>query len=319
MAYNSAEHAITKKTPYSMVYGHEMRLPIDVMLGEAPEITDKNGAQYVNNLSKQLNKAWTNARELISGAQKRSADYYDKRVRADTYQPGDLVLCYSPQIGPEEIPKFHRDWSTPYVVVSRINDVNYKIRKFNSMKTKIVHFNRLRLYKRLEKIPEMEEFKEEEKEDDNEEDDSETRAVMFELPTEIVPKLIPQNQKQNQTVDLNNTTSNSESSFDIGSTSHSDSHSEYEPRSSDVGSDTSADESSEEDMAINRRPIRERKVPDRYGFNKLVASLGEKVRVLTSYRASCLNANIRNTRCSKHHKQKFTLKRVEFLKCLSSF
>ena len=66
------------------------------------------------------------------------------------YQPGDLVLRFSPELKPGEPNKFHRQWESPYEIVERVSEVTYRVRRRDrhSRRSSDVYFNNLRLYKR---------------------------------------------------------------------------------------------------------------------------------------------------------------------------
>lgn len=66
------------------------------------------------------------------------------------FQAGDLVLHYNPQLKPSEASKFHRQWEEPYEIVERVTNVTYRVKKVRgySRKSRVVHLNTLRLYKR---------------------------------------------------------------------------------------------------------------------------------------------------------------------------
>ena len=69
-----------------------------------------------------------------------------------SYQPGDLVFLYNPALKPGEAAKFHRYWKEPYVVLERVTEVNYKIRKLDGSRAtvQVVHFNNLKLFRHKE-------------------------------------------------------------------------------------------------------------------------------------------------------------------------
>ena len=71
-------------------------------------------------------------------------------MKHTVYQPGDLVLRYTPQLRPGEASKFHRQWDGPFEIVSQVTEVTYCVRKVagRSRRSKVVHFNNLRLYQR---------------------------------------------------------------------------------------------------------------------------------------------------------------------------
>jgi hypothetical protein len=67
---------------------------------------------------------------------------YDIRADHGGYQPGDLVWLYNPQRRQGYSPKLQTSWDGPFEVVTRINDVVYRIKKPKG-KPRVVHFNRL--------------------------------------------------------------------------------------------------------------------------------------------------------------------------------
>ena len=71
---------------------------------------------------------------------------YDLRGKSVGFQAGDLVWLHNPQRRNGCCPKLLLDWESPYTIVTRINDVVYRIRQGPKTKTKIVHLGRLMKY-----------------------------------------------------------------------------------------------------------------------------------------------------------------------------
>ena len=150
MAYRSSLHSSTGHTPFELVFGHEMRLPLDVMMGEANE-SESTYTEFVVDLRGKLVQAHQDVREKLKVTQRRQKDAFDKGVKCTVYQPGDLVLRFSPELKPGEPNKFHRKWEGPFEIVERVSEVTYRLRRMGrrSRRSSIVHFNNLRLYKRV--------------------------------------------------------------------------------------------------------------------------------------------------------------------------
>ena len=92
-AYNSTEHASTKCSPYSLMFGREPNLPVDVEYGLSNHTQDRvSYSEYVANLRKQVSNAFQVAKDNLDQAQSNQAKYYGKKVQAANLQPGDLVL-----------------------------------------------------------------------------------------------------------------------------------------------------------------------------------------------------------------------------------
>ncbi|KAJ8945415.1 hypothetical protein NQ318_009870 [Aromia moschata] len=115
-------HETTGQTPASIVMGRELRLPCDLKFGCTPG-DDVAGEDY--------------------GASNRMKETYDINANDGRYQPGNQVWLYNPQRRRGLSPKLQSSWEGPYEVVTRINDVVYRIQKLPRGKPRVVHFNRL--------------------------------------------------------------------------------------------------------------------------------------------------------------------------------
>ncbi|KAJ3655230.1 hypothetical protein Zmor_014366 [Zophobas morio] len=71
---------------------------------------------------------------------------YDLRNNSVGFQAGDLVWLYNPRRRNGRCPKLSSDWEGPHTVVTRINDVVYRIRQGPKRKMKTVHLDRLMKY-----------------------------------------------------------------------------------------------------------------------------------------------------------------------------
>ena len=91
-------------------------------------------------------------------AQRRQKDAYDKGMKHTVYQPGDLVLRYTPQLKLGEGSKFHRQWQGPYEIVKQVTKVTYLVKKVqgHSRRSRVVHFSNLRFYQRRQEPAEGE-------------------------------------------------------------------------------------------------------------------------------------------------------------------
>ncbi|KAI5738489.1 hypothetical protein M8J77_007742 [Diaphorina citri] len=70
----------------------------------------------------------------------------DVSVDSIDFQVGDLVWLYNPKRRKGHSPKLQQNWEGPDNVITRINDVVYRIRKGSKGKFKVVHLDRLAPY-----------------------------------------------------------------------------------------------------------------------------------------------------------------------------
>ncbi|KAJ8962278.1 hypothetical protein NQ318_018257 [Aromia moschata] len=140
-AYRSSVHETTGQTPASIVMGRELRLPCDLKFGCTPG-DDVAGEDYVSTLRQRMD-IHERVRSNIQGASDRMKETYDINANDGRYQPGNQVWLYNPQRRRGLSPKLQSSWEGPYEVVTRINDVVYRIQKLPRGKPRVVHFNRL--------------------------------------------------------------------------------------------------------------------------------------------------------------------------------
>ena len=142
MAYRSAVQTSTGFTPYFLMYGREMRLPIDIMY--RPPNPEISRSQYAQEVRETLQNAYKSAREKLHMAHQRQKDYYDRRTQGTRFNEGDSVWLWSPVPKKGVAPKFHEPWTGPYQVNKRLSDVTYELLDTAKNTKKIVHFDRLK-------------------------------------------------------------------------------------------------------------------------------------------------------------------------------
>ena len=147
MAYRSAVHETTGCTPSEMMFGRELRLPVDLLYGR-PEadgsFSDPVG--YADRLCDQLATVHQYARDHLKLESERQKMGYDHRLCSRIFSPGDAVWFYNPRRRVGFSPCLQRPWEGPYLITKRISDVVYRIQKTSTSKPKVVHHDRLRPY-----------------------------------------------------------------------------------------------------------------------------------------------------------------------------
>ena len=145
MAYRSAEHEATGHTPAELMLGRDLRLPVDLIM-ERPPTSDNESVpttEYVRSLRDRMCETRATVEKnlkMASGAMKKRKDI---RATMKPLEQNDRVWLFNPQRKKGLSPKLSSPWDGPYLVTQRLSAVTYRIRKGNSGKEKIVHFNRL--------------------------------------------------------------------------------------------------------------------------------------------------------------------------------
>ena len=148
LAYRTSVHEATKHTPFSLMFGREVQLPIDVMFGlPTGSGQPTNVPVYVKELRKWLSEAYERVRQHLSAEQKRHKLLYDTKVAGNPFVKGDKVWLHNAAVPRGYSKKLHRFWKGPYTVVDVLNNCVYKIKQDASPhKQHTVHFDRLKPY-----------------------------------------------------------------------------------------------------------------------------------------------------------------------------
>ena len=146
MAYRSSVHSTTGHTPNKLVFGRDVSLPIDLMLGR-PENSDQICA---TDFGKQLEETLLKVHDFTRARMKLQCNKmkktYDYKISYTNYNIGDLVWLHSPRKYVGLNPKLQRPWEGPYTVIDKLNDVLYQIVRNSRCKPKVVHHDRLKPY-----------------------------------------------------------------------------------------------------------------------------------------------------------------------------
>lgn len=148
MSYRSAVHETTKVTPVMLMFGRELRVPLDILLGRPQaDLEEQSYLEYAKILRASIATVHDFARDHQQASSQRMKRRYDIRSEPFTFSKGELVWLYNPQRKKGKSPKLRRPWEGPYVVVERLNDVVYRIQRGPRAKPKVAHRHRLWQYR----------------------------------------------------------------------------------------------------------------------------------------------------------------------------
>ncbi|VDI51822.1 Hypothetical predicted protein [Mytilus galloprovincialis] len=150
MAYNSTPHDSTGITPYRMMFGDEMKMPLDLIAGSPSDDDEethfKNEHSFVAKIREELEKAHEIAREKLKRTAIRQKDYYDRNVKEINYANGDLVRRWQPHVVKGGKKKLYRNWTGPWVIIEKLTDVLFKIKHSKNSPNVVVHADNLKKY-----------------------------------------------------------------------------------------------------------------------------------------------------------------------------
>jgi len=146
MAYRAMPHCSTGYSPYYLVFGREMRLPIEDdwrPLVNSHIIKENEYEEHVKQLVERLREA-----NKVAGQQSRTSHnnakrYYDRQTKLQSFKKGDFVYVRDPTYKRGKAKKFSHRYKGPYAIEEKISSLIYKIRLDDGTFT-IVHINRLK-------------------------------------------------------------------------------------------------------------------------------------------------------------------------------
>jgi hypothetical protein len=143
-AYNSVPSAIPGMSPLVLVFGRNLRCPLNVLTElwtnaktEKPT-TSKDLLTYLADLRKQLETVVEAAKFEAQKWRKRHKEIYDRKSTHRELSVSDKVLIFQPTSSFELFAK----WDGPWVVARKLNAVNYEIDRGN--RKKILYINMLK-------------------------------------------------------------------------------------------------------------------------------------------------------------------------------
>jgi hypothetical protein len=127
-AMRSAINASTLFTPHYLMFGREMRLPTDVLLGiENTNYNVHEKTDYVDEMEYRMKHAHMKAKEHLESIKNKRDEQNVAVTSLKEFNIGDLVMMYMPQPPKNTNAKLYSPWRGPYKILERVGDVNYII------------------------------------------------------------------------------------------------------------------------------------------------------------------------------------------------
>ena len=121
-AYNISEHAVTRVTPFELVFGRKPRIPLDNVLDRS-EFIDPHRPKPGVLSSETVNRM----KEQILANQQANKRRLDSRLAPCTYKEGDLVLVERPTRIKGTAHKLTYSYLGPYKIRRQVNDLSFEI------------------------------------------------------------------------------------------------------------------------------------------------------------------------------------------------
>ena len=144
LSYRSSVHESTGFTPHYLWTGREVRLPLDVTLGGEIQTPRGDIGEFAWELKKALHNSYALCNKHLRRAHSAQQTSYNRKQKAEIYEVNDHVGILFPQVKVGCTKKLYKPWKGPYVIIQKLNDLNYKVKLLNSTKSSfVVHINRM--------------------------------------------------------------------------------------------------------------------------------------------------------------------------------
>ena len=145
LAYNTSVHSTTGYSPFYLMFGHQARLPIDIMCGTTKPSTNTTYGDFASRMQHTLEEAYDTARGRTKAKHERQKEIYNSKCHGKPFETNDLVWLYCPAVPRNKAKKFHHPWTGPWRVIKRLSDAVYRIQRLTGHpKRTVVHFDRLK-------------------------------------------------------------------------------------------------------------------------------------------------------------------------------
>jgi transposase InsO family protein/ribonuclease HI len=139
LAYNTHIHRSTKETPFFLTFAHDPRLPyFDIA---KPKVMYHDN--YAADSFRQVQASFQMVRDNTEEARKIREEYYNRKTVERSFEPGERVMVYYPNVPKGVNQKFYKRWRL-FTVIKMTGPVNVQVRERPRSRKVIVHINRVR-------------------------------------------------------------------------------------------------------------------------------------------------------------------------------
>ena len=147
MAYRSSVHSSTHFTPNMMVFGRNITMPLEAVTCRPANETESDTQDYISDLQAKLHSVHVLARRNLKTSAEHQKRYYDIKASKKSLDIGQLVWLYEPLQKKGVCKKLSCPWSGPCLILEKIDDTTYRVKRSPRKEAKLYHIDRLSLYK----------------------------------------------------------------------------------------------------------------------------------------------------------------------------
>ena len=150
MAYRSSVHATTQQTPNKMVFGRDIVLPMEAVIGRPFSPEQADGAvqveEHISKIQDRLETAHRIARRHLKVNSEYQKRHYDIKAKKRSLFPGQAVWLADPTRKKGVCTKLSPRWKGPFLVIKKLDDLTYLVKKSEKQRAAVFHLDRLEPY-----------------------------------------------------------------------------------------------------------------------------------------------------------------------------
>jgi hypothetical protein len=146
MAYRAMPYSSTKYSSYHLVYGRDMRLPVEddwKPRSNNENLYEDKYEQHVKKVADDLREAHKAASQQSKMSHDTAKWYYDRQTKLEQFKKGDFVYIHDPIHKRGKAKKFSYQYRGPFEIEQKVSPLIYKVQLADGTFT-IVHVNRLK-------------------------------------------------------------------------------------------------------------------------------------------------------------------------------
>ncbi|KAJ8391970.1 hypothetical protein AAFF_G00082800 [Aldrovandia affinis] len=127
---NSYRPVAPRRLPASLLFGQELRTPVDLVSGPPPEPEVEGGPEvdFLRRLQERLKVVHDFTCQAQAGSGVKQKRAYDTRCQGQAFAPGDRGRIFCPSRTKGVSPKLRSRWHRPGEVLQRLSEVVYRVR-----------------------------------------------------------------------------------------------------------------------------------------------------------------------------------------------
>uniref|UniRef100_A0A803JFV2 Gypsy retrotransposon integrase-like protein 1 n=1 Tax=Xenopus tropicalis TaxID=8364 RepID=A0A803JFV2_XENTR len=144
MTYRSTVQSSTGYSPFMVMFGREVCLPVDLVNGGDVDEKFTSPTSYVSEVARRLAGIRNMVKYHQAKATGKQKEYYDLKITAQVYEPGENVWVRDSTRKKGVCPKLRPKYKGPYVIAQKLSDVLYRVCDTEGKHSSVQHYARLK-------------------------------------------------------------------------------------------------------------------------------------------------------------------------------